>query len=227
MRELRPHPMQIALCAVALGSLLILIAASNAAAIGIGPSGFYSFGSSGCPSDDHSDPVGALFEGTQASAKNAANQVAEHAGWTYDTKISSNQWLWVLTGEEKYGCRETNYERASAPDWQLADRYHVRLWYVPASNQENRRTVGTPHHEDWVEWPNCDKFPGDHAIDSNGPQGSGFDQGRHALKSAFLAAGHAVTPEYWGNTANFKQCDGDYAGSDGWGIKISLNHATG
>ena len=30
--------------------------------------------------------------------------------------------------------------------------------------------------------------------------------------------------EWWGNTANFKQCDGDYAGSSGTGVLIPVNH---
>lgn len=221
------RPARLTLAAIVLALAMGLIGAQGAAAIGIGPSGFYSFGDAGCAQESRSDPVGVLFEGTQASALNAANQVDEHAGWSHDTEISSNQWLWVLVGEEKYNCRETNYERASEPDWKTANRFHVRLWYVPASDKEKRRTVGTPHHEDWVEWPACGPFPGNHAVDSNGSEGSGFDQGRHELKAEFLAAEHSVTSYNWGNTKNFQQCDGDYAGSDGYVITISLNHATG
>ena len=225
MRGLSSARTKLAIATAILAATVASGGAQSAFGIGIGESGFYSFGSAGCPSDDHVDPVGAVFEGTQASALNSANQVAEHAGWGDDPSIGGSQWLWVNTGEAKYGCRDFNYDRASAGDGPFS-RFHVRLWYVPASNQEKRRTVGTPHHEDWVTFPGC-PFPGNHAVDKNGPEGSGFDQGRHELKKQFLAAGHSVTAEEWGNSANFKQCDGDYAGSDGWGIRISLNHATG
>jgi len=203
-----------------LAVLVLFASAQSASGIGIGESGFYSFGSSGCPKTDHIDPVGVVFQGTHASAKISSEQVALHAGWDEQTSTST-QWLWVLTGNEKYGCRETNYQPVSDGDIPPSSRYHVRLWYVPQEDGTTRRTVGTPHHEDWV-WT-C---PG-HAVDANGSNGSGFDQGRHALKNAFVDGGHSVQSEYWGNTANFKQCDGDYAGSDGWGIRISLNHASG
>jgi hypothetical protein len=227
MRRLSFARPRIALAATALFAATVLFAsAQSASGIGIGEAGFYSFGSSGCPSNDHTDPIGVVFEGTQASAKISAEQITEHVGWEHSVTSSSNQWLWVNTGEAKYGCRETNYQRASEDDVPPHTRFHVRLWYVPASNQENRRTVGTPHHEDFVELPQCPPLGG-HAVDSNGPNGSGFDQGRHELKKGFVAAGHKVVSEEWGNSANFQQCDGDFAGSDGWGIRISLNHASG
>jgi hypothetical protein len=59
--------------------------------------------------------------------------------------------------------------------------------------------------------------------DANGPSGSGFDQGRNSLKLSFVNAGHTWYPAWWGNTQNFQQCDGDYAGSDGYTYYIHLH----
>ena len=41
--------------------------------------------------------------------------------------------------------------------------------------------------------PSLFPFPCGHAVDANGPGGSGFDQGRDALEAAFAAGGHATT----------------------------------
>ena len=71
-------------------------------------------------------------------------------------------------------------------------------------------------------------FPCGHAVDANGPGGSGFDQGRDALEAAFVAAGHVTSRAWWGNTQSLKQCDGDFAASDGWTLFVRLhqvNHA--
>ena len=32
------------------------------------------------------------------------------------------------------------------------------------------------------------------------------------------SGGHGWYSEFWGNTQNFQQCDGDYAGSDGYTV---------
>jgi len=37
------------------------------------------------------------------------------------------------------------------------------------------------------------------------------------------SAGHSSYRVWWGNTQSFKQCDGDYAGSDGWTVFIELH----
>ena len=79
--------------------------------------------------------------------------------------------------------------------------------------------VGAAHHEDLVLFP----VPCGHAVDSNGSRGSGFDQGRDELRDRFAAAGHAWYRVWWGNTQSFKQCDGDYAASDGWTVFVQLH----
>jgi hypothetical protein len=80
-------------------------------------------------------------------------------------------------------------------------------------------TTGDAHHEDLVFFP----VPCGHAVDSNGGGGSGFDQGRDELETGFAAAGHATRRVWWGNTQSFKQCDGDYAASDGWTLFVELH----
>jgi hypothetical protein len=67
------------------------------------------------------------------------------------------------------------------------------------------------------------RVPCGHAVDSNGPGGSGFDQGRDELVRRFASAGHPAERVWWGNTQSFKQCDGDYAASDGWVVLIELH----
>jgi hypothetical protein len=52
---------------------------------------------------------------------------------------------------------------------------------------------------------------------------AGFDQGRDELEQRFVAAGHGTRREWWGNTLSFKQCDGDYASSDGWTLFVELH----
>jgi hypothetical protein len=206
---------------VALMASLLLVALTplDAKAIGIGESGFYSMSGSSCPSNGHVDPVGALFYGSQGHSANVASQIAIHAGWNHGS--AGDQWLWVHLGAGNYGCRQTNHHRADHADVPPSGRFHIRQWFVPATQGSSvKKTVGTPHHEDFV-WT-C--APPSHAVDKNGSQGSGFDQGRHELKQAFIAGNHNVTSEYWGNTANFHQCDGDWAGSDGWGIRVPVNH---
>jgi hypothetical protein len=65
------------------------------------------------------------------------------------------------------------------------------------------------------------------AVDANGSDGSGFDQGRCELGSSFNRQGFPIDHGNWGNTQNFKQCDGDWAGSDGTGNRIKLPFSFG
>jgi hypothetical protein len=94
----------------------------------------------------------------------------------------------------------------------LQSRFHVRVkrtlhedatWGVTAR--------GDAHHEDLIWY--CG-----HAVDKGGGSSglaSGFDQGRRAIDQG-LAGSHTFGgTTYWGNTRQFKQCDGDYAGSNG------------
>ena len=217
-----------------------------------GPSDHYSFGKSDCKGDSETDPIGVLFRGKRASASNTASQIKLHTGWDHD--VHKGQYARVYIGKDKHGkdryeCRYADRSLATHSDLLPSGRFHTRLWLVPATvGSGHLKTVGSPHHEDWV-WDNplnndCDinlvaKIVGavapidwgigGHAVDKGGvkqsAQNSGFDQARHRLKEQFKKHNHKTVSEEWGNTKEFKQCDRDWAGSDGWGINIWVNHA--
>lgn len=204
------------LVAVLCGLGFLLLASESAHGLGIGESSFYSIRQSDCQPNEASDPVGVVFYGSQAHAAGAAAAAQAHTGWSVSG--GGSQGLWVHQGNQNYSCRGTDYQRASG----TFSRFHIRIWFVDAtSNSSVRKSVGTPHHEDFVTVPPCG-----HAVDSNGPTGSGFDWGRRELSDEMWDGGHTGQQnEYWGNTINFKQCDGDYAGSNGVGVTIPINHA--
>lgn len=103
-------------------------------------------------------------------------------------------------------------------------RYHIRVKKTyhedpdPALHITGR---GDAHHEDIVVDPRCENLFG-HAVDKNGPEGSGFDMGREKLREIFELQGY----EFWyspqGNDRLMQQCDQDLASSDGWVVFIKL-----
>ncbi len=165
-----------------------------------------------CPASaaNRTDPVNVVFSawGTWGRAE---SQIEAHAGWT---STSGSIQSFVDHG----GCFSMHTQRASG----LGSRFHVRV-----RGQHQDPTLGWvaaagAHHEDLVLFP----IPCGHAVDSNGPGGSGFDQGRDELERRFAVAGHAPSRTWWGNTQSFKQCDGDYAASDGWTVFIPLHQVS-
>ena len=204
-----------------------------------GPAGDYA----GTCGGKTSDPVGIVFRG-RASVMNTRETIAERTGWgNRDTGFtvfgfrlaSDKQGLSVRHSDGKYSCEENGMAIASAGG--ANDRTHVRLWRA-FGQSGSVVTVGTPHHEDFVEhsgFPggdHCEILPGfgigNHAVDEGGvrqDKSSGFDKGRKEVADAFRDAGHEVTTEQWGNTAEFKQCDEDWAGSNGVGVTVVLDHA--
>lgn len=197
-----------------------------------GPSGSYAFGSSDC-TGGKSDPVGVLFRGRHGGPTNVAKFISKETGWEW-TENDNPQGLLVHQTDGSYGCRATDVARAEHTVDGPFSRYHIRLWYVPASQGTGEaKTVGTPHHEDWV-WDDpltnhCTgaTYAGNHAVDEGGvkqEKESGFTRGRHKLKEDFQGR-HAIESEYWGNTVEFEQCDNGWAGSDGWGITIWINNS--
>lgn len=112
--------------------------------IGEGPSGDYSFGGSDCEGA-HADPVGVMFRGKKASANNVAKLTVLYGGWPYDENGGA-QALFVKdpNGEfGEYGCRVTNHARAQYPQDGPHSRYHVRYWFIPATNGTSElKTVG-------------------------------------------------------------------------------------
>jgi hypothetical protein len=176
----------------------------------------YSY-SAGCGSGDHVDPIGVVFFGSAGHIFPVRRDVAKHTGWN-SYPLQGNQFI-----RDHGGCRGVDAQLASNHGIPLS-RFHVRLWQKVHPDQKGRwETVGTPHHEDWVQ--SCKGGRGGHAIDKGAVDrgqewrtrtGSGFDWGRRTLVEDYRGSRHhQVSNAYWGNTASKKQCDGDYAGSNG------------
>jgi hypothetical protein len=175
--------------------------------------------------DDPIDPVNVLFKGEEAGYANTASQIELHANWPNQDGSAQNLRVNIEGGDFRCDRLATQRANGGSDD----SRMHIRLWPIPAARDgDEKKTVGDAHHEDWVSWapwnPCGAPTGGGHAVDSNGDNGSGFDQGRRTLRHKFDEAGHSTDNDYWGNTRNFEQCDGDLAGSDGTGAVISIGH---
>lgn len=162
-----------------------------------------------CPAtfSNRADPVNVVFTSWGTWGR-AASQVETHAGWTSTTGSSQ-------TLVDHGGCGPMHAQRASG----LGGRFHVRIRGQHQDPALGWVAVAGAHHEDLVLVP----LPCGHAVDSSGPGGSGFDQGRDELERRLVAAGHLASRAWWGNTQSFKQCDGDYAASDGWVVFVALH----
>ncbi len=152
------------------------------------------------------DPVNVVFWDV-GTWDRAANHIVAHAGWT--NQEGSGQYFF-----DHGNCHYMTTQRASG----RFTRSHIRLHPIHHDWEHGWTTVGDAHHEDFVWY--CG-----HAVDAKGPGGSGFDQGRNELVWRLSAGGHAYYYAWWGNTQNFRQCDGDYAGSDGWSASIHIGWA--
>jgi hypothetical protein len=153
------------------------------------------------------DPINVVFT-TWGTWGRAVSQIESHVGWT-DTSGTTQAFL------DHGACHEMHAQRASAS----GTRFHVRMRGQHPDETLGWTATGDAHHEDLVVFP----VPCGHAVDSNGPSGSGFDQGRDELESRFAAGGHPTERVWWGNTQSFEQCDGDYASSDGWTVYVELH----
>jgi hypothetical protein len=162
-----------------------------------------------CPAtvSNRADPVNVVFTAWGTWGR-AASQIEAHAGWTSTTGSSQSF-------ADHGSCSPMHAQRASG----LGARFHVRVRGQHQDAALGWVAVAGAHHEDLVLVP----IPCGHAVDSNGPSGSGFDQGRNELERRFATAGHATSRVWWGNTQSFKQCDGDYAASDGWTVLVALH----
>ncbi|MGH2988740.1 MAG: hypothetical protein ACRDMY_13610 [Gaiellaceae bacterium] len=172
-------------------------------------SGHYSHKKSDCAS--RTDPITIVFYGF-ATADRVNNHVRHHTGWGGGTGGGQH---FASHGVCGGGTRHAESGTFT--------RYHIRLrktyhddatWWTT--------TTGTPHHEDWsTEW-GCNYGFGGHAVDKGGvsqegSNWSGFDMGRkHIFNALYQKSGHGFAGSVnWGNTREFKQCDGDKAGSNG------------
>lgn len=151
------------------------------------------------------DPINFVFYGARANSTLSAHHIEHHAFW--DNTSGSFQAFFT-----EGNCRGMATQRASSGN--ASSRFHIRLFPTDHPDRKGRlETVGDAHHEDLV-WNSNKGYPC-HAVDKNGRQGSGFDQGRSKLVNQFRGKHTFGDYAAWGNTRNFKQCDGDYAGSDG------------
>jgi hypothetical protein len=164
---------------------------------------------SGCPQSaaKRVDPINVVFTGWGTWGR-VVSQVESHAGWR-ETSGSSQVFA------DHGACYAMHAQRASGD----GPRFHVRVRGQHSDAGLGWTATGDAHHEDLVVLP----APCGHAVDANGAQGSGFDQGRDELEERFAGAGHVTSRVWWGNTQSFKQCDGDYAASDGWTVFISVH----
>jgi hypothetical protein len=153
------------------------------------------------------DPINVVFHGWGTWGR-AVSQIETHAGWT---ETSGSDQLFV----DHAACHPMHAQRASGD----GSRFHVRIRGQHPDDALRWTAMGDAHHEDLVVVP----WPCGHAVDSSGPGGSGFDQGRDELRERFAEGGHTWFRAWWGNTQSFKQCDGDYAASDGWTLFIELH----
>jgi hypothetical protein len=196
-------------------ALTIAVTSTNAAASE--PSNPYSFDSTDCtwtaiPS--FADPVTAVFRGSNAGPDNVVANIAAHTDW--DSGNGDPQGLRVHDGGDNRVCR-ANAESMAGPESDADQRMHVRLWKSDRGVGYERKTVGTPHYDDW-------SFCG-HAIkEYPSTRASGFDYGRLALRGAFNRAGHQVQTVYWGNTLRMKQCDETRVSSVGAVALIRVDH---
>jgi hypothetical protein len=154
-----------------------------------------------------SDPVNVVFHAWGTWGR-AASQVVAHTGWTASSGFTQH----LL---DHGGCFAQHAQRASGE----GSRFHVRIRGQHWDSGLGWAAAAAAHHEDLVLFP----FPCGHAVDANGPGGSGFDQGRDELEARFRAAGHETSRAWWGNTQSFRQCDGDYAASDGWTVFVRIH----
>jgi hypothetical protein len=164
---------------------------------------------SDCPAtaENRVDPINVVFSSWGTWGR-ALNQIEAHAGWT-DTSGSGQTFV------DHGACYAMHAQRASG----TGTRFHIRVRGQHPDAVLGWTATGDAHHEDLVMFP----VPCGHAVDADGPEGSGFDQGRDELERRFAAAGHATSRVWWGNTQSFEQCDGDYASSDGWTVFVELH----
>jgi hypothetical protein len=200
-----------------MGRFAVLALTGAVASLGGAPALAHFDGADGytharCPAaaDNRVDPVNVVFTGWGTWGR-AQSQVEAHAGWTATS--GSGQ-----TFGDHSGCYAMHSQRASGQ----TSRFHVRLRGQHWDPALGWTTTGDAHHEDLVWFP----VACGHAVDSSGPGGSGFDQGRDELERLFADAGHESYRVWWGNTQSFEQCDGDYAASDGWTVFVELHQVS-
>jgi hypothetical protein len=166
-----------------------------------------------------------------------SGNITKHTGWTRHNTDN----LFRQYGPTANGCEKNPGDTDLASTFGLGnDRWHLRMWQTPQNrlSGENFFVETTPHREDWhfgdgvANKNNCGTGPGtgSHAVErgaiDRGPSfyeghGSGFDRARRFVDRAYShTSRHQIRRGYFGNTRSVKQCDGEYAGSNGQGLFI-------
>jgi hypothetical protein len=187
------------------GPSILLVALLAYASTGSGAfrTSQFTYSDSGCRK--RADPINMILYGRNATPGYVGDRIYLVTGWG-NTDGSTQRFL---TGGK---CGKMDGQLASG----TASRFHIRWHKMAGRDRKGRVGVSAdPHHEDLACFT-----PPNHAVDKGSvdpnhyeptPEGSGFDQGRDEVVGKF-GGGKYV---YWGNTKAFKQCDGDWAGSDG------------
>jgi hypothetical protein len=188
-------------------ALLAALAPTTSASAHFDRAGQYTH--NGCPgnSSNRVDPINIVFYNWGTWDRGRSN-LEYHARW-FDSGGSTQYFV------DHSSCHPMHVQRASGCT--ACSRFHIRLRGQHSDVSLGWTSTGDAHHEDLVWY--CG-----HAVDSNGPSGSGFDQGRREVRIRVGdASGHSWHTENWGNTQNFQQCDGDWARSDGIVTFINLH----
>jgi hypothetical protein len=145
------------------------------------------------------DPINFVFWGPNAWWDKAGNHVQHHTGWGVPN--ASRQ-----TTNVHGTCYLDGTQRASGAFYE--SRYHIRIFYAHYDRNYSY-SVGDAH---WEAAIYCG-----HAVPPNG-----FDGGKNVLRDLMRRGGHTVSTVWWGNTDRFKQCNGKYAGSDGYTVRAYI-----
>ncbi len=157
--------------------------------------------------------------------------ITRHVGWTRHNTDN----IFRQDSKTDHGCVENPGDTDLASTSGFGnDRYHLRMWDLRGNRYSNQNFYAstTPHKEHWV-WGDgqnndndCGTGPGtgSHAVDATtSSQASGFDLARRRMRQAYLGhSRHPVEDDYFGNTQQVKQCDGQFAGSNGNGVLIRV-----
>jgi hypothetical protein len=193
--------------------------------------GEYSYRkSSNCEDMKMLDPITVVFE---VGGEKAREHVVAH-GLPQDEELLTTLAEKLWEGEQKFldsgRCSPESIDQAechvyASPTCLVAGRWHTRGIVAPEPDASgNRWAVGTPHRDVTarIEFAGVPVFPC-HAVPAryNGVDGtSGFDAGRDWVVREWAtdpANGHPfIRTQFWGNVLLMHQCNGDWAGSDGW-----------
>ena len=187
----------------------------------------YNYGDGACT--QAVDPINFGFYGDQAWASKSSYMFGFHLGWG-ETNVESGKYFF-----DHGVCEYQHFARASGTFYQT--RFHTRGHRLRERDTRNRwETVTGTHFEDITNSEGINPFPC-HAVRENNPDGTGGgfnyarDEARRGIPwpphkdgwSYYVKYGETSSPYSlpyrlfaWGNTAAFRQCDGQYAWSDGW-----------